>query len=273
MSFIYKKYKTDEEDYLAFKLVGFYLLCTFRFNFNNLPLPAGFIVFLLLFKPKTNNRAKRAAAFLGLFVFIYGLLMPQFQKAYFERQREIGISSTNIYSVDLKGDFQTIREKFEAEGIAKIEDFHVSFEKSGAIKELRYRFLTRDGKGNILHTVLFIAGKNKYTIWKRRVNQWVQYDRLINEEQFFYALEHLDIKQAIPQRDFPYYTIKCRGDYSSWAVKDWDNYFITESGPQKVENEGLPIEGYVFWIFGNRQTGEGSYESDEHKAYVLPGNR
>jgi hypothetical protein len=42
------------------------------------------------------------------------------------------------------------------------------------------------------------------------------------------------------------------GEYSDWTVKDWDNFFITETGPKMVQNEELPIEGYGFWVFGNK---------------------
>jgi hypothetical protein len=267
--FIYKRYKTDEEDYLTFKLIGYYLLGTFRFNLNSLALPAGFIAFWFLFKPKTNISAKKAAVYLGLFFFFYGLLMPSFQEAYFERERQVAASSANIYSLDLKGDLEAIKQKLEIEESVKIEDFDVNFENLGTIKDLRFTFLTRVNDGFVIYHVNLSIDENKYVIWPRKVKQWVQFDRLIEEEQFFYALKHLDLKEAKPKQEYPYYTIKCRGDYTSWAAKDWENYLITETGTIKVENEKLPIEGYGFWIFGNKKIGEGSYESDGNKAYIL----
>lgn len=84
--------------------------------------------------------------------------------------------------------------------------------------------------------------KNRYTIKPTKVNQWAQYNRLISEGQFFYGIKNLDLKKAIPKEEYPYYTVRCRGDYSSWAVKDFDNYLITDKGFKQIKDEDLPVE-------------------------------
>jgi hypothetical protein len=265
--YIYKQYKTESEELLMIKLVGYYLLGSFRFNLNNIALPIGFIIYLLFFRVTKNKIAKRATVYLGLFIFICGLLVPRLQEAYFERQRKVMVSCTNIYTIDLNNDFNEIKQKLGVKETVKIEDFDADFDDSGAIKKLEYKLITKDKEGFILYNVTLSS--NKYTLKPIRVKEWLQYDRLINEEQFFYALGHLDLKQIKPEEKYPYYTIKCDGDYTNWAVKDWDNFLITNNGYKKLKNEELPASGYVFWIFGNKSNGTNSFVSDGSKVYIL----
>lgn len=268
--FIYRKYKTDNEEFLLLKLIGYYLLGSFRFNFNKISLPAGFIVYLVFFRPQINKPVKKAIASLGLFVFICGLLIPVIQKSYFERQRVVNASSTNIFTIDLKKDHNAIKQKLGISEYTRIEDFYASFENSGAIKELRYTFLTKDNKGFVLYRVNFSSNKNNYIIKPTKVSEWLQFDRLINQGQFFYALNYLDLKQVKPQLEYPYYTVKCSGDYASWGVKDYDNFLITDNGLNKLKNDELPVSGYVFRIYGNKRTSGTSYCSDSNRSFILP---
>lgn len=270
--FIYRRHKTDDEEFLILKLIGYYLLGSFKFNFNSLALPAGFIVYVAFFKPQINKPVKKAITYLGLFVFFCGILIPYIEKSYFERERIVSASSNNIYTIDLNTDYNAIKQKLGINEDTKLEDFEVDFEPSGIIKRLSYMFLTNDSNGIVLYRINYNADKNKYTIRPTKVNQWAQYNRLINEEQFFYVLNYLDIKKVIPQEDYPYYTVRCSGDYSSWAVKDFDNYLITDKGFMKLNDEELPVEGYVFWTFGNIESDGGnrtSYSSDNNRAYIL----
>lgn len=270
--FIYRRYKTDDEEFLILKLIGYYLLCSFKFNFNDLALPVGFIVYAAIFKPNTNKSVKKAIAYLGLFVFFCGILTPFIEKSYFERERVISASSNNIYTIDLNADYNAIKQKMGINEHAKFEDFEADFAQTGSINRLSYTFLTNDSKGIVLYKVNYNADKSKYIIKPTKVNQWLQYNRLISEEQFFYGLNYLDLKKAIPREEYPYYTVRCGGDYSNWAVKDFDNYLITDKGFKQINHEELPVEGYVFWVYGNKKTDEGdhiSYSSENNRAYIL----
>ena len=139
--FIYKKYKTDNEEFLLLKLIGYYLLGSFRFTFNSISLPAGFIVYLAFFRPQINKPMKKAIVSLGLLVFICGALNPFITKSYFERQRVVNASSSNIFTIDFNRYHNAIKKKLGINEYTKIEDFHVRFENSGSIKKLRYILL------------------------------------------------------------------------------------------------------------------------------------
>jgi hypothetical protein len=274
--FIYRRYKTDDEEFLILKLIGYYLLSSFKINFNSLALPAGFIVYAMFFRPNTNKSMKKAIAYLGLFAFFCGVLTPFIEKSYFERERVISASSNNIYTIDLNADYNEIKQKIGINEHTKLEDFEADFAQSGSINRLSYTFLTSDSKGIVLYKVNYNADKSNYIIKPTKVNQWLQYNRLISEEQFFYGLNYLDLKKAIPREEYSYYTVRCGGDYSNWAVKDFDNYLITDKGFKQINDEELPIEGYVFWVYGNKKTDEGdhiSYSSENNRAYILSDNK
>lgn len=272
--FIYRRYKTDTEEFLIPKLIGYYLLGSFKFNFNSLALPVGFIVYAAFFRPQTNKYVKKAVAYLGLFAFFCGILIPFAEKSYFERERVVSSSGNNIYTIDLNADHNAIKQKLGISEHTKLEDFEADFEHSGIINRLSYTFLTDGSNGIVLYRVNYSTKKNKYTIKPTKVNQWAQYSRLISENQFFYVLNHLDLKKAIPKEEYPYYTVRCPGDYSNWAVKDLDNYLITDNGFKQVNDEELPVEGYVFLVYGNKRTEEGDriiFSSDNNRAYILSG--
>lgn len=268
--FIYKKYKTESEEFILLKLVGYYLLGSFRFNFNKVALPAGFIIYLMFFRPQINKSVKNKITYLGLLVFICGILSPFIQKSYFERQRVVNGSSTNIYTIDFKRDYDAIKQKLGISESTKLEDFNASFDGSGAITELRYTLITKYATGIVLYHVNFLSNKKKYIIKPIKVSEWLQYDRLINDDQFLYVLKNLDLKQIKPQEEYPFYTIGCRGDCTSWGVKDFENFLITTNGLKKLSNEELPVDGYSFWIYGNKKTSANSYTNDSNIAYILP---
>lgn len=268
---IYKKYKTEDEEYLVLKLIGYYLLGSFRFNLNKLALPAGFIIYLVFFNPQTNSKVKKAIAALGLFAFVCALAIPAVQKSYFERERIVKVSGNNIFAMDLNKDFQAIKKKLGITEITSIETFETSYETSGAVIDLRYMLLARDNKGIVVYDVSFSPEKNRYAIKPTRVEQWLQHGKLISEIEFFYALKRIDFKQAKPPGVYSYFTFQCTGDFSNWGVKDFENFFIVaENEPQKLKDEELPVKGYVFTIYGNRKIGENSYSGEGRRAYILP---
>jgi hypothetical protein len=270
--FIYRRHKAEDEELLVLKLIGYYLLGSFRFNFNNLALPAGFFIYAVFFNPQTNKPLKKAIAYLGLVAFFCGILFPFIEKSYFERQRVVNASTDNIYTIDLYKDHYAIKQKLGISEYTRVEDFEVDFENSGNINRLSYMFITNNSNGIVLYKVNYNTDKNRYTIKPTKVNQWVQLDRLISDHQFFYTLNYFDLQKMIPPEEYPYYTLRCRGDYSGWAVKDFDNYLIADSGFKQLNDEELPVKGYVFWICGNKITDEGNYtssNSENNRAYIL----
>jgi hypothetical protein len=72
---ILNKYRAEEEEMLIPKLIGYSSLGAFKFLLQGFPLPLGFILYMFLFRPKTNVKIKKVAAILGLGIFFLGLLI------------------------------------------------------------------------------------------------------------------------------------------------------------------------------------------------------
>jgi hypothetical protein len=53
-------------------------------------------------------------------------------------------------------------------------------------------------------------------------------------------------------------------------------YYLLGSFKFKFNGLALPVEGYVFWVHGNKRADEGdhtTYSSDNNKAYILSNTR
>lgn len=224
---------------------------------------------LRLLMPSIRKKNIGTRMYLVLVIIICVIVVPLLGKGYFQRQRKVSASSSNIYNIDLKNDLKAIKQKLDVKGNVKIDNFNVSFEESGMIKSLEFRFLVRENNGVVIYNVDLSPNKEEYAIKPQRVKQWLQYDRLINEEQFFYALSHLNIKEVKPKQEYPYYSMRCSGEYQQWAMTEWNNFFITDSGLKKIEDNKAPLDAYLFWFFGNKKVGEGHYTSDGSIGYYL----
>ncbi|MFC0214230.1 hypothetical protein ACFFK0_17515 [Paenibacillus chartarius] len=71
----YRKRKEDEKG-LGWKLVGFFVLGSFVFSWQGIPIPAGYIVIVLMLRPRKNARIKQYSALLGVIMVLLGRLIP-----------------------------------------------------------------------------------------------------------------------------------------------------------------------------------------------------
>jgi len=188
LSFFYYQCKKEEE-YIILKLIGYYFLGAFLFRFNKIPIPIGFLIFLVYFRPVTNKVPKTRSAYLGLVLLIRGIISPVLSNYYFERPVEVVASSSNLYKLYVKEDYKKIQEKIGYPRSLKLEDFNVNYEKDGTIRDLRYNLVGYLENDMILYRVNLLPDKQVYSITARRVDQWAQYGRLVLADTFFQAIE------------------------------------------------------------------------------------
>jgi hypothetical protein len=63
------------EDYLYIKLFGHAILGIFTFNINQLPLPVGYVIALIMAaNATTNKKARRVASTVSFIIWLLGLL-------------------------------------------------------------------------------------------------------------------------------------------------------------------------------------------------------
>ena len=98
--YIYNNYKIDEEDMLGLKLVGYYILGGFQLKIGSFPIPLGFIIFLIAFRPELNKDAKKYATYLGLIGFILGVFSIFIWLVYYYYSYlRINVKNNNAYTL------------------------------------------------------------------------------------------------------------------------------------------------------------------------------
>ncbi|HEY8362898.1 MAG TPA: hypothetical protein VIK77_08445 [Tissierellaceae bacterium] len=266
------KMKDDDEPYYALKIVGYYLLGGFRLFFNKLYIPIGFVIFLLFLRnPGKNQRAKRYAASLGLLAFIVSLMIPAIVESYYERPRYVEAITTNIYELNFQNHWKEVAETLGLDEhsirTARVENLKIDYEKDGGLKELRYEVIWKEG-GQFMHAQIYLhEGERKFEIRVTKVDQWLQYDRLINAERLFEKLDQINIKDLTPEGEFLYYGFVF-GGWDNFAIKDGEIFIIENSKIMPYTGE-LPVKGYWMTTFGIKQTGEDSYSSTDHYYYLF----
>lgn len=270
--YIYYRLKSDDEGYLPLKLIGYYFLGTFRFNFNKLSLPLGFLIFLLFFRPQINSRAKKAAAILGLIIFIVGITAPAFSNAYFERTRVINSSSQYFYSMDLKNDFEAITSKLEIKVGCKLDNLNITYENDGKFRDLRYDILSQVENGYIIYHVWLDQTDKKYRIDPVKVDSWVQYPRLSDAFHFFELFDRVSPSDLKTGKSWDYYTINSLGFINidkNYISNNRKVYNIINGKPAIVPEKSLPYGGDCIIQIGSAKTSENSWEGREYIYYFL----
>lgn len=267
------KMMDDEEPYHALKIIGYYLIGTFRFTFNRIHIPLGFIIFLLFLRsPEKKQRGKRYAAGLGLLAFVVALVIPAITESYYKRTRYVEPITTNIYELNFQNHWKKVAETLELDEYSmkttRAEGLKIDYEKDGKLKRLRYEVTWRE-EGQFRHaTVYFHEGQKKLTVRATKVDQWLQYDRLMSIERLFEKLDQINIKDLTPQGEFSYYGFIFSGEWTNFAIKDGETFIIEDNKIIPYAGE-LPIEGYWMNTFGMKQTGERSNVSTDGHYYLF----
>lgn len=252
--FIYKK-REETESNLGFKIVGYYLLSAFTFRLNEFPLPLGFIVFLLFFRPTKNVKTKQSSAYLGLAIFIIQLIIPAVDEYIYERSREVAGASNNIFQVSFTKDWITIKDQMEIDPDARLENFKAEYEKNGQIIRLSYDLVSRSEDGFIYYDIGFSSETKEYTIRRHKVgDQWLQYDRSVFASRFFEVLDQAQVRNLPLKHSFEENILTSDGEMTSYAVEDRYKYLIQGKEIKEITNDQLPIKGYYITSCGIDKT-------------------
>ena len=140
LRYLYNK-KEEVEEYLGFKLVGFYILGLFTFSFNfeyiKFVLPIGFIIYLLFMKNKErkNNIIKKKATVFGFIILCLGGINSIIYNNVEYRDRVIPMESISMDS--LKDNYKILKKELDIDNQAFIEKFELDYNKN-EIKMLSY---------------------------------------------------------------------------------------------------------------------------------------
>lgn len=270
--FIMVKIKDDEEPYYVLKIMGYYLLGTFRFSFNTIHIPLGFIIFFLFLRsPQKNLRGKRYAAVLGLVALVLTLIIPVVGESYYERTRYVEIATTNVYKLDFQSHWKEVAERLElnenAMSRARVEDLDIDYEEDGELKRLNYE-VTWKKEGKLHHArISFHEGNKKFSVRAVEIEEWLQYYRLISAKRLFEMLDQIKIEDLTPKGNFSYYSLRS-GEWGSFGAYNGKNFIVEENKIVPLTEE-LPVECYWIATFGMKQTGEHSYSSADDHYYLF----
>ena len=135
----------EDEEYLVLKMIGFYLLGSFSFNFNiteftYIFVPIGFFVYYLFMehKERKNKVLKNKCAKWGLIILIISFVSNNLNGImnHFE-YRDININSTGNIK-DLSLEWKTIKSKCNIDDNVPLDGARIIYNKDGKIEDLTY---------------------------------------------------------------------------------------------------------------------------------------
>lgn len=249
----------DSESYFPLKIIGYFILGSFAFNFNQISLPLGFVVYLLFFRPKLNMQVKQLAAVFGFLAFIFvHWIIPYAIEIWESRPIFIEHELGSVYTMNFQEEYKLIKQELNLENNSlKLEDFEVDYSKDGRITELRWRLLGHNGNSYNLYKIQYDIGKNRYRVKDSQLDTWIQYNRLIDADHFFENLNVLDIKDITHAKgDFSSYGIQSTGERINYAIENQTHFVVSNGEIQVLDDDQLPVEGYCIATFAIKKTGE-----------------
>lgn len=259
-SFLFLVRKNDgAESYFPLKIIGYFILGSFAFNFNQISLPLGFGVYLLFFRPKLNPQVKRIAAVFGVFAFIFvHWIIPYAVDEWKSRPLFIEHELGSVYTMNFQNEYELVKQELKLENNSlRLEDFEVDYTEDGRITDLTWQLLGQNGNSYNLYQIRYELGKSRYRVMYIRLDTWLQYNRLIDANHFFNNLNVLDIKDITHAKgDFASYVIQSTGERVNYAVENRTHFFVSNGAIQLLDDERLPVEGYSISTFAMKKTGE-----------------
>ena len=192
------KCKEEDEEYLVLKMIGFYLLGSFSFNFNiteftYIFVPIGFFVYYLFMehKERKNKVLKNKCAKWGLIVLTISFVSNNLNGImnHFE-YRDININSTGNIK-DLSLEWKTIKSKCNIDDNVPLDGARIIYNKDGKIEDLTYFLI--DYNKNKSYQVNF-ENENYHIV----VNKYDGYDYNFNShydtktENFLKVVNHIN---------------------------------------------------------------------------------
>ena len=267
--FLIYKNRSEDEDFLFLKLIGYFFLGSFRFVLNGVPIPLGFFVFMFFIKPKINRRTKSLSVYLGIFTLVLSLLIPVISNLYFERNREILATEKNLNLINFEKEWSFVQTALDLPGNTKVNSFNIHYEENGEILDFDYELITLVDGNYTFYRVNFSPSRKVYTIKPKKVEQWLQFDRLVPAERFFKVLDNLDFVENRLNGEYESYRIASQGDFISYLVKGRQKFFVSDSKLTKISDQELPIEGYWISTYGNKKVSENSTEGAGYIDYLF----
>lgn len=154
---------------------------------------------------------------------------------------------------------------------AKIENFKLTIDKNHNVVSLTFDVIDKvNNEFNIYHYNNCFSceyeEENHIRISKNTVNEWVQYDRLINAKEFFSKLDILQQERFFKDIQFEKFTIYSSGWYEGIGLEG-DYFTLDDRTIQKIDiKPNMHYEGFNLWI---RESNRPSNVSSEIETQIV----
>lgn len=251
--------KNEAESYFRLKIIGYFILGSFAFYFNEISLPLGFIVYLLFLRPTLNVGEKRMAAVFGFLAFILvHWILPFAIHEWESRPLYIDHELGSVYTMNFQDEYELVKQELKLKNEnCRLERFEVEYDKDGRVTKLGWHLRRHNGNSFNLYQIQYDIGKSRYRVTNSQHDTWLQYYRLIDADRFFENLSVLDIKDiTLAKGEFSYYVIQSTGERIGYAVKNRTHFFISNGEIKLLADEQLPVQGYDISTFAMKKMSE-----------------
>ncbi len=217
--YLYNK-KEEIENYLGLKLIGFYLLGAFTFNFNfesfTAIIPIGFIIYLAFMKNKerANCMIKKKASIMGLIILCVGGINSIIYNNIEYRERNIPIKNNNIKDLNNKYYFISTNGK----------NYSINASKTYESEDENFMFSSIGYYNVDIETLLDVISNTKFKKYENASYYTVMYK---NEENYYENDKNLYIVDLVN-----YSTKKLNSKYPIYDAVDISHM------PMKQVSEG-----------------------------------
>lgn len=262
---LYSKRTEEEDNYLILKLIGFYFLGGFNFNFKDnwfvLAIPIGFGIYYFCMKDKErpNSTIKYKAALLGVIMMFVATANSMIYQIVAYGDKTIKVENARFNS--LGDDYALIKKKMRIEN-ARLEGMYLEYDKDNSLKQLSYS-LRADSK-----TYQVYYEEDTYRVSALPINEDVfwnfnQYRSYYEAEEFFKMLSKINFTKY---KNAKSYTITYDGRKE--VYEDRALYAIDESSydAHKLDNV-WGVNNAIGMIYSAELT-QTEYDNAEYKSDV-----
>jgi hypothetical protein len=158
---------------------------------------------------------------------------------------------------------------------AKIQDFQLILDKQNRIYSIRFDLVDKNKDTFTVYHYSHcfsceIKEENQVQISKSTVSEWLQYNKLVNANLFFLALDQLNQKDFFQDSKFEYRLLVSSGWTENRLVEG--NYFLLKnSNLQKVDNKASNTisTGFNLQVIGSESPSNFSTDKDTTKIVFI----
>ncbi len=284
---------TEKEEFLIFKIIGFYVLGTFTFKFHvydksPIIIPIGILIYMFFMKNKgrLNHLIKNKAAILGIISMCINFMCSYIYDLV--EYRDLNIESIGLTKETINEDWSNISQKLQIERDLIVREFRLIYDTEDNIEQLYYTVKDSDRSYNIDYNINpnYEKAKIKVTVDKIDSNEYQeldyfyedQYSNYIDINRFMEVIDNLKFKEekVINGKKVDNYNVVYRAeDYmvNKWSINEGGEVFLVDElngySYEKIKQRYLPAQGINLLLLPNERLSEGSWSSISTDYYMI----